>query len=57
MTHTIAKSFAENEFEKYRKIRDQKYVSDFDKLMLEVEKKGESQRKDGVGGVSIKHSL
>ena len=42
VTHEIAKAFAENEFEKYRKIRDQKYVSDFDKLMLEVEKKGES---------------
>lgn len=41
MTREIAKAFAENEFEKYRKIRDQKYVSDFDKLMLEVEKKGE----------------
>lgn len=42
VTHAIAKAFAENEFEKYKKIRDQKYVSDFDKLMLEVEKKGES---------------
>lgn len=42
VTHAIAKAFAENEFEKYRKIRDQKYVSDFDKLMLEVEKMGES---------------
>ncbi|MDD3404591.1 MAG: virulence RhuM family protein [Hespellia sp.] len=39
VTHEIAKAFAENEFEKYRKIRDQKYVSDFDRLMLEVEKK------------------
>lgn len=42
VTHAIAKAFAESEFEKYRKIRDQKYVSDFDKLMLEVAKKGDS---------------
>lgn len=42
VTHAIAKAFAENEFDKYRKIRDQKYVSDFDKLMLEVGKKGEA---------------
>ncbi|MDD3253375.1 MAG: virulence RhuM family protein [Lachnospiraceae bacterium] len=42
VTHAIAKAFAENEFEKYRTIRDQKYISDFDKLMLEVQKKEES---------------
>lgn len=42
VTHEIAKAFAEKEFEKYRQIRDQKYVSDFDKLLLEMEQKGES---------------
>lgn len=39
VTHTIAKVFAENEFEKYRQNRDQTYVSDFDKLVLEMEQK------------------
>ncbi len=32
-THEIAKAFAENEFEKFRVIRDASYKSDFDKLM------------------------
>ncbi|MEG0107831.1 MAG: virulence RhuM family protein [Anaerovoracaceae bacterium] len=42
VTHEIAKAFAEKEFEKYRQIRDRKYVSDFDKLILKIEQKGES---------------
>lgn len=42
VTHEIAKAFAENEFEKFRKIRDREYVSDFDKLLLEIQQKGES---------------
>ena len=33
----IAKSFAESEFEKYRVIQDQQYLSDFDKLMQKTE--------------------
>ena len=33
VTHEIAKAFAENEFEKFRVIRDITYRSDFDKLM------------------------
>jgi hypothetical protein len=33
VTHEIAKAFAENEFEKFRVIRDATYKSDFDKLM------------------------
>ena len=33
VTHEIAKAFAENEFEKFRIIRDATYKSDFDKLM------------------------
>ena len=33
VTHEIAKAFAENEFEKFRVIRDASYKSDFDKLM------------------------
>ncbi|MDR1605792.1 MAG: hypothetical protein LBS41_01630 [Streptococcaceae bacterium] len=31
----VAKVFAEKEFEKYRVIQDQNYLSDFDKLLLE----------------------
>lgn len=42
VTHEIAKAFAENEFEKFRKIRDKEYVSDFDKLLLEIQQNGES---------------
>lgn len=38
VTSAIAKNFAENEFEKYKKNRDRVYQSDFDKLMLEIEK-------------------
>ena len=33
VTHEIAKAFAENEFEKFRVIRDATYKSDFDNLM------------------------
>jgi hypothetical protein len=33
VTHEIAKSFAESEFEKYRVIEDKNYVSDFDRLI------------------------
>lgn len=36
VTHAIAKTFAEEEFEKYSQIRERKYVSDFDRLILEV---------------------
>lgn len=39
VTHEIAKKFAEGEFEKYRVIRAQEYVSDFDRLILEIEAK------------------
>ena len=41
VTHEIAKAFAEKEFEKFKKIREQEYVSDFDKLVLEMQQKGE----------------
>lgn len=41
VTAAIAKEFAESEFEKYRIIQDQIYQSDFDKLMLETQKKEE----------------
>ena len=37
VTHALAKKFAENEYEKYRAIRNQEYVSDFDRLILETE--------------------
>jgi hypothetical protein len=33
VTHEIAKTFAESEFEKYRIIQDKTYVSDFDRLV------------------------
>ncbi|MDR2358621.1 MAG: virulence RhuM family protein [Prevotellaceae bacterium] len=33
ITHEIAKTFAESEFEKYRIIQDKDYVSDFDRLV------------------------
>ena len=33
VTAEIAKAHAESEFEKYRVIQDQKYVSDFDRLL------------------------
>ena len=39
VTHELAKKFAEDEFEKYRMIRAQEYVSDFDRLILEIEAK------------------
>ena len=35
----IAKAFAESEFEQYRVLQDKHYVSDFDRLMQEAEKK------------------
>ena len=39
----VAKSFAESEFDKYKVIQDRKYISDFDRLMLDsssIDKKG-----------------
>jgi hypothetical protein len=36
VTAEIAKAHAESEFEKYRIIQDQNYVSDFDKEMLKL---------------------
>ena len=37
-----AKLHAETEFEKYRIVQDQKYLSDFDKFLMELEKKGKA---------------
>ena len=37
VTHEIAKTFAESEFEKYRIIQDKNYQSDFDKLVLQMQ--------------------
>jgi hypothetical protein len=34
VTHEIAKSFAEKEFEKFKILEDKKYISDFDKFIL-----------------------
>ena len=39
ITAEIAKVKAETEFEKYRVIQDRLYMSDFDKYLLELEKK------------------
>jgi hypothetical protein len=42
ITHEIAEVLALNEYEKYHKTQDQKYISDFDrevKKILEMEKK------------------
>lgn len=40
ITANIAKDKAESEFEKYRVIQDRLFVSDFDKYLLELSKKG-----------------
>ena len=34
----MAKQKAESEYEKYKDIQDKKFVSDFDKLLIEIEK-------------------
>jgi hypothetical protein len=36
ITHEIAKAFAESEFEQYRMLQDRNYVSDFDRILDEV---------------------
>jgi len=36
ISHEIAKSFAESEFEKYRIVQDRLFKSDFDKLLEEM---------------------
>ena len=41
VTATIAKEFAESEFEKYRVIQDTLYQSDFDRLVQGLENKEE----------------
>ena len=38
VSHEIAKSFAESEFEKYRIVQDRLFMSDFDKLVEETSK-------------------
>lgn len=40
VTAEIAKLHAETEFEKYRIIQDQLFMSDFDRFMIEVEEGG-----------------
>ena len=37
VTHEIAKTFAESEFEKYRVVQDKNYQSDFDKLVFQTQ--------------------
>lgn len=38
VTAAIARSFAENEFEKFRVLQDKSYQSDFDRLVEDVSK-------------------
>jgi hypothetical protein len=38
ISHEVAVSLALDEYEKYRVIQDREYLSDFDKLLLEMEK-------------------
>ena len=38
ISHKQAVEKAENEYEKYKVIQDKKFVSDFDKLLMETEK-------------------
>ena len=38
ISHEEAVEKAESEYEKYKIIQDKKYISDFDKLLLETEK-------------------
>ena len=35
---TVGNEKAESEYEKYKDIQDKKFVSDFDKLLIEIEK-------------------
>jgi hypothetical protein len=46
ITAEIAKTKAETEFEKYRVIQDGLYMSDYDKYLLELEKKTENKIKN-----------
>ncbi len=39
ITASLAKELAEDEYEKYKKIQDEQYISDFDNLILGLEKK------------------
>jgi hypothetical protein len=39
----IAKQYAQSEFEKFRVIQDQKYLSDYDKYMDELTKKAKKK--------------
>ena len=41
VSHEVAVSLALDEYEKYRVVQDREYLSDFDKLLLEMEKDDE----------------
>ena len=45
VTHEIAKSFAESEFEKYRIIQNRQYKSDFDRFLALEQEVGDSGEK------------
>ncbi|MCD6396553.1 MAG: virulence RhuM family protein [Spirochaetaceae bacterium] len=43
VTAEIAKAFAESEYEKYKPIQDRNFVSDFDKMLKQIEAAGDEQ--------------
>ena len=45
VSHELAKSFAESEFEKYRIIQDQLFESDFDKEVRKLEQEHKHNKK------------
>jgi len=47
VTAEIARLHAETEFEKYRIIQDREFLSDYDRFLLELERKTENKEKDG----------
>ncbi|MDD3080251.1 MAG: virulence RhuM family protein [Paludibacter sp.] len=56
MSHDIAKKISEREFEKYRIIQDREYVSDFDKVVDEINTTGKLPQTRSIS-ISIKNVL
>ncbi|MFA6858038.1 MAG: RhuM family protein [Treponema sp.] len=44
VSHAVAASFAEKEYEKFKPIQDREYVSDFDKLIAESRKEKDPEK-------------
>ena len=49
VSHEVAKTLAEGEYEKYRLIEDRNYVSDFEKEVKKIEKSERDGRKKKAG--------